>query len=83
MSDVTTGELDRRLARTEAKIDVILDKMDAHPTEGDVERRLAPVEARVDKLEQSQTWLMRLVMGAILTLVLRIILDMAGSTPPL
>lgn len=77
-SDVTTGELGRRLERFEAAVTSSLSdisgKLDARPDWTDVRNIEKGLNEKIKRLEDWQTWAGRLVLGAVILAVLGVVL---------
>lgn len=77
-SDVTTGELGRRLERFESTVTGALsgisDKLDARPDWLDVRNIEKGLNEKIKRLEDWQTWAGRLVLGAVVLAVLGVVL---------
>lgn len=83
---MTTGEIARMLERLQRSTDGLHEKLDARPTWEDVKRletardkQITDVQTDVHELQQAQTWLYRLTIGAVITAVL----SWAIAPPPL
>lgn len=61
------AESQKLLTQIDKKLDVINEKIITSDKIDDL--KLAPLEKRVDKLEESQLWLRRTVIGELLTIV--------------
>lgn len=74
---VTTGELGRNLAKFEKTVTealgTISTKLDERPNWTDVRAIETGLKERIAKLEDWQTWAMRIVLGAVLVAVLAVV----------
>lgn len=79
---LTIGEIARTLERIERGTEGIHQKLDARPTREELARVEKQLRAEVDELHDSQTWLYRLTIGAVVTALIGLVVGVDSLPIP-